>query len=464
MDPLLLARVQFAANITFHILFPTITIALGWMLLFFRWRWLKTHDGAWLVAYRFWTKVFALTFALGVVSGITMSFQFGTNWPGFMERVGNVAGPLLGYEVLTAFFLEATFLGVMLFGHGKVSERVHLLATFLVAFGTTMSAFWILSLNSWMQTPAGYEIINGEFHVRSWMEVVFNPSFPYRLVHMLLASGLTVAFILAGVSAWQQLKGRANGSTPKVLRTGLTLGAVLIPLQILVGDLHGLNTLEHQPQKIAAMEGIWETERGAPLLLFALPDETTRSNHLAIGIPRGASLILKHDANGELQGLNDFVGEHPPVAPLFFGFRIMVGVGLLMLATSWAGLWLYRRRGWAADRLPRGLLWGLSFMTFSGWVATVAGWYVTEIGRQPYIVHGLLRTSEVASNTPAPAIALTLAAYLTLYVALLVAYVAVVKYMAEKPAEQLDDEPVDQGIAPATPTAARRAGTQGSHA
>ena len=464
MDPLLLARVQFAANITFHILFPTITIALGWMLLFFRWRWLKTHDGAWLVAYRFWTKVFALTFALGVVSGITMSFQFGTNWPGFMERVGNVAGPLLGYEVLTAFFLEATFLGVMLFGHGKVSERVHLLATFLVAFGTTMSAFWILSLNSWMQTPAGYEIINGEFHVRSWMEVVFNPSFPYRLVHMLLASGLTVAFVLAGVSAWQQLKGRANGSTPKVLRTGLTLGAVLIPLQILVGDLHGLNTLEHQPQKIAAMEGIWETERGAPLLLFALPDETTRSNHLAIGIPRGASLILKHDANGELQGLNDFVGEHPPVAPLFFGFRIMVGVGLLMLAASWAGLWLYRRRGWAADRLPRGLLWGLSFMTFSGWVATVAGWYVTEIGRQPYIVHGLLRTSEVASNTPAPAIALTLAAYLTLYVALLVAYVAVVKYMAEKPAEQLDDEPVDQGIAPATPTAARRAGTQGSHA
>ena len=464
MDPLLLARVQFAANITFHILFPTITIALGWMLLFFRWRWLKTHDGAWRVAYRFWTKVFALTFALGVVSGITMSFQFGTNWPGFMERVGNVAGPLLGYEVLTAFFLEATFLGVMLFGHGKVSERVHLLATFLVAFGTTMSAFWILSLNSWMQTPAGYEIINGEFHVRSWMEVVFNPSFPYRLVHMLLASGLTVAFVLAGVSAWQQLKGRANGSTPKVLRTGLTLGAVLIPLQILVGDLHGLNTLEHQPQKIAAMEGIWETERGAPLLLFALPDETTRSNHLAIGIPRGASLILKHDANGELQGLNDFVGEHPPVAPLFFGFRIMVGVGLLMLATSWAGLWLYRRRGWAADRLPRGLLWGLSFMTFSGWVATVAGWYVTEIGRQPYIVHGLLRTSEVASNTPAPAIALTLAAYLTLYVALLVAYVAVVKYMAEKPAEQLDDEPVDQGIAPATPTAARRAGTQGSHA
>lgn len=464
MDPLLLARVQFAANITFHILFPTISIALGWLLLFFRWRWLKTHDGAWLTAYRFWTKVFALTFALGVVSGITMSFQFGTNWPGFMERVGNVAGPLLGYEVLTAFFLEATFLGVMLFGHGKVSERAHLIATFLVAFGTTMSAFWILSLNSWMQTPAGYEIINGEFHVRSWMEVVFNPSFPYRLAHMLLASGLTVAFVLAGVSAWQQLKGRANGSTPKVLRTGLTLGAALIPLQILVGDLHGLNTLEHQPQKIAAMEGIWQTERGAPLLLFAWPDETTRSNQMAIGIPRGASLILKHDPDGELKGLNEFIGAHPPVAPLFFGFRIMVGVGLLMLASSWVGLWLYRRRGWVAERLPRSLLWGLSFMTFSGWTATVAGWYVTEIGRQPYIVHGLLRTSEVASNTPAPAIALTLAAYLTLYAALLVAYVAVVKYMAEKPAELLNDEPVDQGIAPATSGAPHRSDPHGSHA
>ncbi|MCX7693877.1 cytochrome ubiquinol oxidase subunit I [Tepidimonas taiwanensis] len=433
MDALLLARLQFAANVTFHILFPTITIALCWVLLFFRWRWLRTQDAAWLGAYRFWTKVFALSFALGVVSGITMSFQFGTNWPGFMERVGNVAGPLLGYEVLTAFFLEATFLGIMLFGHGKVSERVTLLATFLVALGTTMSAFWILSLNSWMQTPAGYEIIDGVFHVTSWAQVVFNPSFPYRLAHMLLASGLTVAFLLAGLSAWQVLRGKANAATPKAMRTGLTLGAVLIPLQILVGDLHGLNTLQHQPQKIAAIEAVWETERGAPLLLFAWPDEASRSNRYELGIPKGASLILTHELDGEIRGLNEFIGAHPPVAPVFFGFRIMVGVGILMLLSSWCGWWMLRRRGWDPRRLPRPLLWSLSAMSFSGWVATVAGWYVTEIGRQPYIVQGLLRTAEVASSTPAPMIALTLAAYITVYLALIVAYVGVIAHMAGKP-------------------------------
>jgi len=441
MDALLLARMQFAANITFHILFPTISISLGWVLLFFRSRWLATQDKGWLTAYRFWTKVFALTFALGVVSGITMSFQFGTNWPGFMEKTGNISGPLLGYEVLTAFFLEASFLGIMLFGHGRVSERTHLIATFLVAFGTTLSAFWILSLNSWMQTPVGYEIINGEFHVKSWLEVVFNPSLPYRLTHKLLASGLTVAFLLAGVSAWQLLRNKANSSTAPVLRTGLTLAALLIPLQIVAGDLHGLNTLKHQPQKIAAMEGVWETEKGAPLLLFAWPNEKTRSNDFAIGIPHGASLILKHDAQAEIQGLNDFKGAHPPVAPLFFGFRIMVGVGMLMLLVSWLGWWFYRRRGWVAEQLPRPLLWVLTAMTFSGWVATVAGWYVTEIGRQPFVVYGLLRTADVASNVAPSMIALTLTLYVTMYLGLIVAYVAVLKYMAEKPESALHHEP-----------------------
>nr|WP_316640507.1 cytochrome ubiquinol oxidase subunit I [uncultured Roseateles sp.] len=449
LDPLLLARAQFGANISFHILFPTISIALGWALLFFRWRWLRSGHDAWLQAYRFWTKVFALTFALGVVSGITMSFQFGTNWPGYMEKVGNIAGPLLGYEVLTAFFLEATFLGVMLFGHGRVSERVHLLATFMVAFGTTMSAFWILSLNSWMQTPAGYEIINGEFHATSWLAVLFNPSFPYRLAHVLLASGLTVSFVLAGVSAWQLLKGKAQAYTAKVLRVGLTAGAVLIPLQILVGDMHGLNTLKHQPAKIAAMEGVWETEKGAPLLLFAWPDEASRSNRFALGVPNGASWILTHEPQGEIRGLNEFKGAHPPVAPLFFGFRIMVGMGLAMLALSWLGLWLYRRAGWLAEGLPRPVLWALSLMTFSGWVATIAGWYVTEIGRQPFIVYGLLRTADVASKTPAAMIASTLAAYLTLYVLLIAAYVMVVKRMAEK--SPLPEPPVPglagQGVA-----------------
>jgi len=441
MDALVLARIQFAANISFHILFPTITIALGWALLFFRLRWLRTQDAGWLMAYRFWTKVFALSFALGVVSGIVMSFQFGTNWPGFMERAGNVAGPLLGYEVLTAFFLEATFLGIMLFGHGKVSERVHLLATFLVALGTTMSAFWILALNSWMHTPAGVELRDGEFFVTSWLAVVFNPSFPYRLTHVLLASGLTMAFLVAGVSAWQLLRGKANASTGKSLRFGLTVGSVLIPLQILAGDLHGLNTLQHQPAKVAAMEGVWQTARGVPLLLFALPDEQTRSNRFEVGIPNGASLILQHDADGEIRGLDEFRGAHPPVAPVFWAFRVMVGTGLLMLLAGWGGLWLLKRRRWDGAALPRPVLGGLALMAFSGWTATLSGWYVTEIGRQPWIVQGLLRVDEVASAVPSGHIAFTLALYLTVYLALLVAYVSVVRHMAEKPVPMPDATP-----------------------
>lgn len=436
MDPILLARAQFAANISFHILFPTISIALGWVLLFMRWRWLKTRADGWLVAYRFWTKVFALTFALGVVSGITMSFQFGTNWPGYMETVGNIAGPLLGYEVLTAFFLEASFLGIMLFGHGRVGERLHFVSTLLVALGTTLSAFWILCLNSWMQTPAGFEVRDGVFHATSWLEILTNPSFPYRFTHMLLASTLTVAFLLAGVSAWQLLRGAANPSTARVLRVGLTIAAVMVPVQILVGDLHGLNTLKHQPQKIAAMEGIWETQRGAPLLLFALPDEETRTNRLAIGIPRAGSLILGHSLDAEIQGLNDFPGAHPPVAPVFWSFRVMVGTGVLMLLTGWTGWWLYRRRAWQPDTLPRPLLWLLTGMTFSGWVATLAGWYVTEIGRQPFIVHGLVRTADIASKVPSGMIASTFVMYLVLYLALIVSYVAVIKYMAEKAPEE----------------------------
>ena len=445
MDPLLLARAQFAANISFHILFPTISIGLGWLLLFFRSRWLRTRDPGWLIAYRFWTKVFALTFALGVVSGITMSFQFGTNWPGFMERVGNVAGPLLAYEVLTAFFLEAGFLGIMLFGHGRVSERIHLLATFFVAFGTTLSAFWILALNSWMQTPAGHEVVNGEFHVLSWFDVIFNPSFPYRLTHMLLASALTVGFLLAGISAWQVLRGAVNAATGKVLRVGLTLAALLVPVQIFVGDLHGLNTLQHQPQKIAAMEGLWATQRGAPLLLFAWPDETQRRNRFEVAIPKLASLILTHQLDGEVQGLNDFRDRHPPAAPLFFAFRTMVGVGVLMLSASWLAWWLYRRCAWQPTQLPRWLLWGLAGMTFSGWVATLAGWYVTEIGRQPFLVYGLLRTAEVASSVAAPLIALTLALYVTMYLGLIVAYVSVLAYMAQK--TEPEPEATPQGAA-----------------
>ncbi|MCZ8094232.1 MAG: cytochrome ubiquinol oxidase subunit I [Acidovorax sp.] len=436
LDTFTLSRIQFAANISFHILFPTITIALCWFLVFFRLRHAATQGTAaaagWGQAYYFWTKVFALTFAMGVVSGITMSFQFGTNWPGFMERAGNIAGPLLGYEVLTAFFLEASFLGIMLFGRGRVSDRVHLVATLLVAFGTTLSAFWILSLNSWMQTPVGYEIIDGKFHAVDWLAIVFNPSFPYRLGHKLLASCLTAGFLIAGVSAWQLLKGKAAPGTRQALHTAVVAVSVAMPLQIFMGDLHGLNTLEHQPAKIAAIEGIWHTEKGAPLTLFGLPNEKEGRTDYALQIPKAASLVLAHDPDAELKGLNEFAGAHPPVAPVFWGFRVMVGVGMLMLAVAWAAAWaLWRRRAHSAGVLPRKVLWALVGMTFSGWVATLAGWYVTEIGRQPYLVYGLLKTAEAVAPHPSGMVAGTLAAYLTVYALLLVAYVGVIKHMAE---------------------------------
>jgi cytochrome d ubiquinol oxidase subunit I len=344
MDALLLARIQFAANISFHILFPTITIALGWVLLFFKLRFNATCDERWMDAYRFWVKVFALSFALGVVSGITMSFQFGTNWPGFMEKVGNVAGPLLAYEVLTAFFLEATFLGIMLFGFRRVPGWLHTTATVLVAFGTTMSAFWILVLNSWMHTPAGFELRDGVVHATDWFAIVFSPSMPYRLAHMLIASGLTVAFLLAGLSAWRWLRGDRGSGVQAALRTGVVMAAVLAPTQLVVGDLHGLNTLEHQPAKVAAMEGNWETRGHVQLVLFAIPDEDRRENRLEIAIPSGASLILTHRADGVVPGLNDFKGKHPPVAPVFYAFRIMVGTGMLMILVGLAGAWFLWRK------------------------------------------------------------------------------------------------------------------------
>jgi cytochrome d ubiquinol oxidase subunit I len=428
LDPLLLARLQFAANISFHILFPSISIALGWVLLYFKTRYVATRQAHWMDAYQFWVKVFALTFALGVVSGVTMSFQFGTNWPGFMNTVGNVAGPLLAYEVLTAFFLEATMLGIMLFGRERVSERVHTTATFLVAAGTTASAFWILALNSWMHTPAGFEMIDGQAHVTSWWEVVFNPSFPYRLTHMLIASGLTVAFLLAGLSAYRWLRQDRGPDVRATLRTGVLAAAVLIPVQIVVGDLHGLNTLQHQPAKIAAMEGIWETQRGAPAILFALPDTATQSNRFEIAIPGLASFYLTHDWDGEIRGIKSFGDKHPPVAPVFWAFRVMVGVGLLMLAVSWLAAWQMRRGQEPRPWMVRVLV----AMAFSGWVALLAGWYTTEIGRQPWLVQGVLTTAQAASTVPAGSIALTLTLYVLLYLLLLVAYVSVLFHLAGK--------------------------------
>jgi cytochrome bd ubiquinol oxidase subunit I len=427
-EALLLARAQFGLNISFHILFPSITIALAWILVYFRARYAHTGEAAWLETYKLWTKIFALTFAMGVVSGVVMSFQFGTNWPGFMNTVGNVAGPLLAFEVLTAFFLEATFLGVMLFGMNRVPGWMHLTSTVLVAAGTTLSAFWILALNSWMQTPVGHGMADGQLVAADWWRVIFNPSFPYRLIHMLLASGLTAAFVVAGLSAWRLLKAPRDAAAGRTLRTGIVIGAVLAPVQAFVGDLHGLNTLEHQPAKIAAMEAIWNTERGAPLVLFAIPNEIERRNDFAIQIPRGASLILTHSLDGELKGINEFAPDAPPVAPLFFAFRLMVGMGLLMIALSWYGAWRTRNRAVP----PVWLLWTFAGFTFAGWVATLSGWYVTEIGRQPWLVTGILRTADAAGPVTGAQLGASLTSYIITYALMLVAYMVVLTHIAGK--------------------------------
>jgi cytochrome d ubiquinol oxidase subunit I len=438
LETLMLSRIQFAANISFHILFPTITIALSWFLFFFKVRFDQTGEPVWMRAYRFWVKIFAITFAIGVVTGITMSFQFGTNWPKFMETVGNIAGPLLGYEVLTAFFLEAGFLGIMLFGIKRVSPRVHTLSTLIVAIGTTLSAFWILALNSWMHTPQGHEMRGGVAFPEDWLAIIFNPSFPYRLSHMVIASGLTAAFLIAGISAYRLLKGDDKKAPKLTLKIALSVAMLLTPVQIFLGDMHGLNTLEHQPQKIAAMEGIWHTEKGAPLLLFAIPDEKQKTNHFELAIPKMASFILTHDFEGEIKGLNEFEGNHPPVAPVFFAFRIMVGIGMLMLLISWVSrIQLLRNKP-----LPPWLLKALVAMSFSGWIATLAGWYVTEIGRQPWLVTGILTVEDAATDIGAGNVALSLAMYLTLYVVIMAAYLHTIFTMANRAVEieEITDE------------------------
>ena len=443
-DALLLARAQFGINIGFHILFPTLTIALAWFLLGFRIAYQRTRDAAWLATYKLWVKIFALTFAMGVVTGVVMSFQFGTNWPRFMTTVGAIAGPLLSFEVLTAFFLEATFLGVMLFGMNRVPDWLHITATALVAVGTTVSAFWILALNSWMHTPAGHMLDGRQWIAADWWAVIFNPSFPYRLAHMLIASGLTASFVIAGLSAWRLLRSRFDRGARRTLRAGLLVAAGLIPLQILVGDLHGLNTLDHQPAKIAAMEALWHTERGAPLVLFAMPDESARRNDHAIELPYGASLILKHDRHAEIKGLDAFGQDIPPVAPVFFAFRIMVGIGVLMLAVSWFGVWR-THRGRAA---PPWLLWIFAAFTFAGWGATLAGWIVTEIGRQPWLVTGVMRTRDAVGDISGAQLGASLTGYILTYAGLFVAYLVVLTHMAGKGATPDDSQPAAAAAIP----------------
>ncbi|AZM95907.1 cytochrome ubiquinol oxidase subunit I [Vreelandella venusta] len=414
LDPLLLSRLQFAFVVSFHAIFPVFTIGLASYIALLHGLFYKTENPAWDRLALFWTKVFAVVFGMGVVSGIVMSFQFGTNWSNFAYATSNFLGPVLSYEVVTAFFLEAAFLGVLLFGRNKVPEGVHLFAAIMVAVGTFISSFWILSANSWMQTPVGFELIDGRFHITSWMEALFNPSFGYRFVHMGMASFLTGGFVVAGVSAWFLLRKRDVEANKKALSMCLWLLLILAPAQAVVGDFHGLNTLEHQPTKVAAMEGNWETQTNVPLLLFAIPDKESQTNHFEIGIPNLASLILTHHIDGEVPGLNAVpVEEQPPVIIVFWAFRVMVGIGVLMIAVALTGLFL-RRKGRVYEN-PL-FLKTLTVMIASPFLAVLGGWIVTESGRAPWLVYGVMTHAEGLTPSLTGGMALfTLIGYIAVY-------------------------------------------------
>ena len=413
---LLLARIQFAFTISFHFIFPAFSIGLASYLAVLEALWLKTGKEVYLTLFRYWLKIFAIAFAMGVVSGIVMSYQFGTNWSVFSDKAGPVIGPLMAYEVLTAFFLEAGFLGVMLFGLERVGKKLHFLATCMVALGTFISAFWILSVNSWMQTPVGFAVNDvGQFvPAAGWLQIIFNPSFPYRLVHTVIAAYLTTALVVGGVGAWHLLKGRDTAGVRKMFSMALWMAALVAPVQIFVGDLHGLNTLEHQPAKVMAMEGHFESyPNGAPLILLGMPDSKAEKTHVLVEIPKLSSLILKHDANAPLAGLKTIPKENrPPAEIVFWSFRVMVGLGMLMLLL---GLWS------VVARLRKGLYtwtWLHRFalvMGPSGFVAVIAGWITTEVGRQPWVVYGLLRTADARAPIEAPAVATSLLVFVIVY-------------------------------------------------
>ncbi|MFZ1743367.1 MAG: cytochrome ubiquinol oxidase subunit I [Pontixanthobacter sp.] len=417
-DALILARIQFAFTISFHFIFPSFSIGLASYLAVLEGLWLKTGKQLYLDLFKYWLKIFAIAFAMGVVSGIVMSYQFGTNWSVFSDKAGPVIGPLMAYEVLTAFFLEAGFLGVMLFGMNKVGKRLHFTATLMVALGTFVSAFWILSVNSWMQTPTGYEIgANGQFLPGdSWAAIIFNPSFPYRLVHTVIAAYLTTAFVVGAVGAWHLLKDRANPHARKMFSMAMWMAALVAPVQIFAGDLHGLNTLEHQPAKIMAMEGHYESHpNGAPLILFGIPNSAEKRVDYAIEIPKASSLILKHDLNAPLAGLDTIPdGKEPPVGIIFWSFRIMVGIGFAMLGIgAWSLLGRMRKKLYDWSWLHRAAL----IMGPSGFIAVIAGWVTTEVGRQPYVIYNLLRTEDAASPLAAPAVGASLLAFVVVYFA-----------------------------------------------
>ena len=413
LDPVLLARIQFGFTIAFHILFPAFTIGLAAWLAVLELLWWLRDSAIHGEISRLWTKVFAISFGMGVVSGIVLSYQFGTNWSVLSDRAGNILGPLLSYEVLTAFFLEATFIGVMLFGRDRVSRPVHVLSACMVALGTLISAFWILAANSWMQTPQGHELRGDIFYPVDWAAIVFNPSFPYRFLHMVAAAFLTTALAVAGVGAWYLLAQRRADHGRIMVGMALSIIVWLAPLQAVIGDLHGLNVGEHQPAKLAAIEAHWETQRGAPLILFAWPDMAEERNHAEVAIPRLGSLILTHRWDGEITGLKAFAPEDRPSVPIvFWSFRLMVGLGILMIVIAAASIWLYFRGRLFDSR------WFLRLLVLSapaGFVAVLAGWVTAEVGRQPWVVYGLLRTADAASPVPGGSIAVSLALFVLVY-------------------------------------------------
>ena len=413
LDALLLARLQFAFTISFHIVFPAFTIGLAAFVATLEILWLRTGRDHYARLARFWTKIFAVAFAMGVVSGIMMTYQFGTNWSRFSEVVGNVVSPLIGYEVLTAFFLEATFLGILLFGWHRVPRWLHVTAAILVAFGTFLSAFWILAANSWMHTPTGHAIENGIVVPVDWWQIIWNPSFPYRLVHMLTACYLTTSLVVLATGARYLVANRFHDEARTMIRMGLGMVALLAPFQLVVGDLHGLNTAKYQPAKIAAMEAHWDSSQPAPLILFAWPDARNERNVAEIGIPKLASLIITHDLEGRFPSLKDFPrDERPPVAPVFFSFRLMVAIGLLMIAIGAIGSWLWwKKRLFDARWFMKPLVhtWPLGF------IALLAGWVVTEVGRQPWVAWGILRTADAVSPVSADAVAIAFALIIVTY-------------------------------------------------
>ena len=412
-DPVLLARIQFAFTISFHIIFPAFTIGLAGYLTCVEALYLKTKDQTYKEIYKFWVKIFAIIFGMGVVSGVVLSYEIGTNWAGFSYRTANVLGPLLGFEVLTAFFLEASFLGIMLFGWNRVSPKIHFASTMIVAIGTLISAFWIVAANSWMHTPSHFTMINSVFYPNDWFHTIFNPSFPYRFAHMVVATYLTCDFVVCGVSAYFLHKKKSVKHAKVMFKMALVFIAIFMPLQIIIGDFHGLNTLKYQPAKVAAMEGIWETEAGAPLTLFGIPDAESETTKFAIQIPKMASLILKHDINGKIYGLKSFDKENrPPVLPVFIFFRVMVGIGFMMLFTGIVAVFLNFRKKLFTTKW---FTYWCMLMTPSGFIALLSGWFVTEIGRQPYVVYGFLRTRDAASVVSSDQVLFSLISFIVVY-------------------------------------------------